>query len=131
MDQSRPTQSPVVELKVHKGLPAGTDAYARQKVSAVIRQAPEPVLSMRIRLTRHSNPAVARPVVAQATLDVNGRMVRAAVEASTANEAVDLVVAKLRRGLERIVPTQERHRHTPRSGAGERFADRKGGRPCD
>src|SRR5690242_18388247 len=59
MDQSRPAQSPVVELTVHKGLPAGIDAYARQKVSAVIRQAPEPVLSMRIRLTRHSNPAVA------------------------------------------------------------------------
>lgn len=127
MDQTRAAQSPIVELTVHKGLPDGIDAYAREKVSAVIRQAPAPVLSMRIRLTRHGNPAMARPVVAQATLDVNGRMVRATVEASAANEAVDLVVAKLRRGLERIVSAHERHRRTPRSGAGERFVDRKGG----
>jgi ribosome-associated translation inhibitor RaiA len=121
MDQSRSARQPVVELTVHRGLPASIGDYAREKVDAVTRLAPEPVLSMRVRLTRHTNPAVGRPVVAQATLDVNGRIVRAAVEASTANEAVDLLVAKLRRGLERIVPAHERHRHGPRSVAGGRF----------
>ena len=60
-----------------------------------------PVLYARVKLTRHPDPAVKRPVVAQANLDVDGRLVRVQVEAVTAREAIDRLEARLRHRLER------------------------------
>jgi ribosome-associated translation inhibitor RaiA len=60
------------------------------------------VLHARVRVIRHADPAVARPVVAQANLDVSGRLVRAQVEGATAQEAIDRLEARLRRQLGRI-----------------------------
>lgn len=71
--------------------------YAREKISAVLRLAPEQVLAARVRLVR--SVSVRPSVLAQANLDVNGRAVRAQVHASTAVEAADLLVDRLRRQL--------------------------------
>ena len=90
-----------VRVTLHGSLP-GIDEYAQKQIAKVIHQAPEPVLDARVRLVRHEDPAVARPITAQANLDVNGHPVRAQVQAATGREAVDLLEGRLRRALDRF-----------------------------
>jgi hypothetical protein len=91
-------------------MPEGTADYARDKVGALIHLAPGPVLSARVRLTRHGDPAFPNPVVSQANLDVNGRLVRAQAEGDTAQEAVDRLEARLRARLDRVAAGWESRR---------------------
>lgn len=98
-----------VEVTTHGRLP-GAAAYARSKIGGVARFTRRPVLHARVRLSRHADPAVRRPVVAQANLDVAGRIVRAQVEAATAREAIDLLEARLKRRLERTAEHWEARR---------------------
>jgi ribosome-associated translation inhibitor RaiA len=84
--------------------------YARSKIAELTRFAGRPVLHAHVRLTTHRDPAVRRPVVAQANLDVDGRPVRAQVQAENAREAVDLLVARLRRRIERAAEHWEARR---------------------
>ncbi|MCG7592611.1 HPF/RaiA family ribosome-associated protein [Mycobacterium sp. PSTR-4-N] len=95
------TTSPTidVDVTVRGDLPGAAD-YARTKIGELGRVSHRRVLSARVRLSRHHDPAVDAPVVAQANLIVGGRLVRAQVHAVTAREAVDLLQAKLRRQLE-------------------------------
>lgn len=109
MRWTRTTETPEVQVAVN-GLPPTMADYARQKVNALLGQVHEPVLFARVRVTRHGNPARERPVVAQANLDVNGRLVRAQVEAPTGTEAVDALEAKLRSRLERVAEHWEARR---------------------
>jgi ribosome-associated translation inhibitor RaiA len=98
-----------VEVRTHGRLPGAAD-YARSKISEIVRLTRRPVLHARVRLTRHTDPAGRRPVVAQANLDVDGRIVRAQVEAATAREAIDGLDARLRRRLERTAEHWEARR---------------------
>src|ERR1700752_1217088 len=88
-----------VEVTTHGQVPGA--GYARKKIGELGRFTHEPVLRARVRLSEHGDPAVVRRVVAQANLDVNGRLVRAQVEAVTAREAIDRLEARLRHRLER------------------------------
>ena len=67
-----------IDVTTH-GQPPGIDDYVREKIGGLSRFTHQPVLHARVRLSRHADPAVARPVIAQANLDVNGRPVRAQV----------------------------------------------------
>jgi ribosome-associated translation inhibitor RaiA len=108
-----------VEVTTHGKLP-GADSYARKKVGELGRFAHEPVLHARVRLSQHGDPAVARRVVAQANLDVNGRLIRAQVEGVTAQEAIDRLEARLRHRLERSAEHWEAKRGgIPRVGPHE------------
>lgn len=109
MRQTRTTETPEVHVAV-EGLPPSTADYARRKIGALLEQAHEPVLFTRVRLTRHRNPAMECPVVAQANLDVNGRLIRAQVAAPTATEAVDALDTRLRSRLERVAEHWEARR---------------------
>ncbi|MGA8253613.1 MAG: HPF/RaiA family ribosome-associated protein, partial [Mycobacterium sp.] len=71
-----------VDVTMHDELPE-TAEYARSKIGELGRYTSRPVLQARVKLTRHRDPAVQRPVVAQASLDVDGRLVRAQVQAET------------------------------------------------
>lgn len=82
----------------------------REKIAALGRYVPRPILHARVRLTRAPNPAVPRPVIAQGNLVVNGRLARAQVAASTVHEAVDQLQARLRQRLGRLA----RHWQPPR-----------------
>lgn len=82
-------------------VPAEVYAYAREKITSAVAHAHEPVPFARVRVTRHPDPAMARPVVAQANLDVDGRLVRAQISAPTTREAIDLLQDRLRARLER------------------------------
>jgi ribosome-associated translation inhibitor RaiA len=89
-----------VNVTTHGQLP-GIDDYVQEKIGGLSRLAHQPVLHAWVRLSTHTDPAVRRSVVAQANLDVNGRLVRAQVEGETAREAVDRLEARLRHRLER------------------------------
>ena len=80
-----------VEVTTHGQLP-GSEDYARTKIGELGRLTHQPVLHAHVRLSEHGDPAVARRVIAQANLDVNGRLVRAQVEGVTAAEAIDRLV---------------------------------------
>lgn len=104
------TETPEVQVSV-EGMPPTTADYARQKVAAVLGQTHQPVLFARVRLTQHGDPALERPIVAQANLDVHGRLVRAQVTAATGTEAVDALEARLRTRLQRSAEHWEARRH--------------------
>jgi ribosome-associated translation inhibitor RaiA len=89
-----------VQITTHGRLPGAGD-YARTKIGELGRLTHEPVLHAHVKLGEHGDPAVARRVIAQANLDVNGRPLRAQVEGVTAREAIDRLEARLRRQLER------------------------------
>ncbi len=89
-----------VDVATHGQLPGAAD-YARSKIGGLGRFTHRPVLHARVKLTEHRDPAVERPVVAQANLDVEGRLVRAQVQGATAREAIDRLEARLRHRLER------------------------------
>jgi len=108
-----------VEVTTHGQLP-GAEDYARTKIGELGRLTHEPVLRAHVRLSEHGDPAVARRVIAQANLDVNGRLVRAQVESVTAREAIDLLEARLRHRLERSAQHWEAKRGgMPRVGPHE------------
>jgi ribosome-associated translation inhibitor RaiA len=108
-----------VEVTTHGQLP-GAAEYARDKIGGLGRLTHRPVLHARVKLTKHHDPAVERPVLAQANLDVDGRLVRAQVEGVTASEAIDRLESRLRHRLERIAEHWEARRgKTPASGPHE------------
>ncbi|MFN0091261.1 MAG: sigma 54 modulation/S30EA ribosomal C-terminal domain-containing protein [Acidimicrobiales bacterium] len=70
--------------------------YARSRVLAFAQQTAEPILFARVKLGLAMDPARTKRAEAQATLDVNGRPLRAHVAAHTLHEAVDLLERRLR-----------------------------------
>jgi hypothetical protein len=98
-----------VDVTTRGQLP-GAAEYARDKIGGLGRLTHEPVLYARVKLTRHPDPAVERPVIAQASLDVNGRLVRVQVEDATARDAIDRLESRLRHRLERIAEHWEARR---------------------
>lgn len=105
----------------HGRIPEGSGERAVTKIRSVLRHVAHPVLSARVTLTMSADPAVAFPAKAQATLDLNGRIVRAQAAAETMPEAVDLMAHRLRARLDRAV-------HTPfsrRKAAHERYLHRR------
>lgn len=88
-----------VQVVEHGQFAEDVAGYARQKIAALARYTREPILFVRVRLERHPDPAATRPVAAQASLDLNGRVLQVKVAAATAREAVDLLEARLRQRL--------------------------------
>ncbi|MGZ5390556.1 MAG: ribosome hibernation promotion factor [Mycobacterium sp.] len=87
-----------VDVTTH-GLLPGAAEYARSKIGRLAKLSHRPVLHAHVKLAKHRDPAVFRPVVAQANLDVQGRLVRAQAEGVTAREAIDRLAARLRHQL--------------------------------
>ena len=116
---------------VHGDVADDAGDYARHRLAPVIAHVQDPVLFVKVRLTQAGDPARDRPAQAQATVDVNGDLVRAHVAAASMNEAVDLLRARLQDQLEhRHERLQSRHRRPDASGPGEwRHGDRPTTRP--
>ena len=85
-----------IRVETHGEVPVWAVELARAKVGSVLRIAAEPVLSARVVLAMAPDPAVARPAIAQATVDMNGRVIRAQAAGKTARLAVELMSARLR-----------------------------------
>lgn len=93
--------TPDVRVTVRGDIPPALADRAGKKVARLFRFAHRPVLAASVRLSRHGDPAMDRPVIAQANLDVNGTPLRAQVAAATAEDAIDRLEMKLRCQLER------------------------------
>lgn len=101
-----------VDVTTRGQLPGAAD-YARDKIESLGRLAHRPVLHARVKLTRYGDPAVERPVVAQANLDVSGRLIRAQAHGDTAREAIDILEARLRARLRRAAGQDIQRRDRP------------------
>jgi ribosome-associated translation inhibitor RaiA len=90
-----------VQMETRGPVPEGAVELARDRVTALLRLAKEPVLSARVKLTIRTEPAQPRLAVAQANLDVDGRPVRAQAVAETmwraVNELRDRLLIRLAR----------------------------------
>jgi ribosome-associated translation inhibitor RaiA len=85
-----------VRVETHGRVADGSAELAEARVSSLLRAASEPVLSARVTLAVAADPAVARPAVAQATLDLNGRVVRAQAAEQTMRAAIEQMADRLR-----------------------------------
>lgn len=96
MPNDNPEAPVVVDVDVvtSPALPGAPD-YARDRIGELARLAQRPVLSARVKLSRHGDPATTPPVVAQANINVNGRLVRAEAEGMSAREAIDRLADRL------------------------------------
>jgi ribosome-associated translation inhibitor RaiA len=119
--RQRPDLPSLLDVEVTtRGRLDGAADYARAKIGALGLFTHAPVLRAVVKLSEHTDRAVVRRVIAQANLDVNGRLVRAQVDASTAREAIDLLQARLRHRLERSAEHWEAKRGgMPRVGVHE------------
>ena len=92
---------PAHEVTIEVSSSIGSDAasYARERVAKALARCGEPILSARVRITRHRDPAVAQPVVVQVNVDVNGRLITAEATGKTSHEAIDFVEERLSRRL--------------------------------
>jgi ribosome-associated translation inhibitor RaiA len=130
-------QTVQVQVETHGRVPEGVRELAAAKVSSSFRFAAEPVLQARVMLAVSADPAVARPAVAQATIDLNGRTVRAQAAGETMRAAIEHLADRLRVRLDRSarnwaarrgmhpVPGEWRHQSVParRPGYFPRSAD--------
>jgi Sigma 54 modulation/S30EA ribosomal protein C terminus len=93
---------------------------ALELISRLEHWAPRPVLHARVTLRQLPDPALERPAIAKATLDVSGRPVRAHVAAETIDQALGRLEERLRRNLEDLEETRRADRHqTGTAEAGE------------
>ena len=88
---------------------------ARDKIARLARLCREPVRVAQVRLIVEPSAGRARPVEVEAVLDIDGKVARAHVAAATVTEAIDLVVDRLRRRIERL--EDRRHRMPERRAA--------------
>ena len=90
-----------VQTEAHGAVSGLATAVAVRKVRLLLRIAPGPVLFARVKLTMAADPAVLWPTIAQVSLDLNGRLIRAQATGSDLHEAVNRMTGRLRIQLER------------------------------
>lgn len=81
--------------------------YAREKIAHVAKFVRDPILFARVKLTVEPDPARKRPAIAQATLDVNGVLVRAHEAGDDLQEAIDRLENTLRDKLEHLTERRQ------------------------
>ena len=96
-----------VQTETRGAVPSDAVSFAARRVSSLLRLASEPVLFARVKLIMTADPAVERPAVAQASVDLNGRLVRAQAAGGTMREAVEHACDRLRIRLERAARNWE------------------------
>lgn len=69
------------------------------KLRAACATAPRPILFARLLLAMEPDPALERPALAKASVDVSGRIIRAHVACPTMDEAVDQLDDRIRHSL--------------------------------
>ncbi|TDO58806.1 ribosomal subunit interface protein [Kribbella sp. VKM Ac-2571] len=92
-------------------VPRGDAAYALQRIEHMLEKVSGRVLHVRVTLTHEPNPALEHPARAEVSIDVNGKPIRARVDAGELREAADLVVDRLQRQLVQLrARARTRHR---------------------
>jgi ribosome-associated translation inhibitor RaiA len=112
--EPRSTAALTVNTTIRGDVTPDQRRYAEEKLTRLAKLAHWPVLFARLELRHEPDPALERPAVAKASLDLSGRIVRAHVAAPTTTEAVDRLEARLRRKMEVL----EEHREARRAETG-------------
>jgi sigma 54 modulation/S30EA-like ribosomal protein len=120
-----------IRVSLDESIPEDVSPKVQRRVGTVLDHLRQPVLSARVRITRHGDPAVTRPVSAQANVDVNGQLIRVQVEAGSVGEALAQLEEKLRHSTERAAARwKDRAGHKPSTGPHEwRHIDEPAHRP--
>jgi hypothetical protein len=106
-------------ISIRGSVPSRARENLARALTHVAGASPRPVLRITASLERHEDPALDRPFVAKATLDVNGRRVRAHVAAASVSEAVHLLEGRLHRNLRTLAEhdlAERREQHVPEPG---------------
>lgn len=121
-----------VEISTTAGVTNRERERAIEKIDKVVRSLETPALRVDIRLSVDNGPGRERPAHARALLDVNGSPVRVQVAASTIDEAIDLLDARLRRRLTSLAEHRQaiRRRAGANGDGGVRHGDHTGARPA-
>jgi hypothetical protein len=109
-------QTAQLRIETHGEVPPWAIGVAKEKVMSALSTAAEPVLSARMMLAMAPDPAIARPVIAQATVDMNGQVIRAQAAGRTAREAIGHLGTRLRVRLGRAARNWAAVRGTTRAG---------------
>ncbi len=102
-----------LRVEVHGDVDASAVAEIETKLRRLSRKAPRPVRMLRAMLTRQGDPALERPNVAKASIDVDGRIVRAHVAAAEMGQAIEAVEERLSRRLDELADRFEGERREP------------------
>lgn len=123
---------PEVVVEKHGHVPPSSDELARACMAEVIGHAHEPVLFVRVKLTVGTNPALERPSLAQANLDLNGRVVRAQAAAGDMHDALEMLKHRLIERVERMaLDWSARRGRVPQDGVHEwRHGQQPSARPA-
>jgi len=111
-----PPAEVIPEITIRGPAPQGTRDRLAAALLDTVELAPGAVLRIRASLVHREDPALARPVVARAQLELARRAVRAHVTAATEREAIDLLDARLRRNLRKLAGRAVAERRGARSG---------------
>jgi ribosome-associated translation inhibitor RaiA len=101
--------TPMVQIQAETrgAVPEGAVDLAIRRIGSLLRMASEPVLFARVKLIMSADPAVQRPAIAQANIDLNGRLIRAQAADETMRAAVQHACNRLRIRLERAARNWE------------------------
>jgi ribosome-associated translation inhibitor RaiA len=115
MTSLMPAHAPDAAEIVVQGAPTPRAAAAvRRAIAGLARYTREQITHARVRLIRQSDPAVTRPIIAQANVHLGRRLIRVQVAARTTHEAIDLLQARLQDRLLRSARSAQ-GRRGPRS----------------
>jgi ribosome-associated translation inhibitor RaiA len=106
------------EVTLNGRLPVRAKDYAMAKIGALVRYAPMPVVTARVKLSLLRHRGSGEQVVAEVNLDVNGRLVRVQVAVDSSDEAIDLAQDRLRRKLSQLGSRLVRMAGSGRTGRG-------------
>jgi ribosome-associated translation inhibitor RaiA len=90
-----------IQVSSQGQVPENVVIYARDKVAVLIARVSGPVLYAEVKLEHARDPGRQRPALAQATLDLDGKPVRAHVAAGELTEAIDLLAERLEQRVRR------------------------------
>jgi ribosome-associated translation inhibitor RaiA len=110
-----PTLTPdMVELHAPKDLPTSAAAEARELMASLQRYTELPILSARLTLRHPDTRAARRRWIADASVNVDGRLLAAHVTGPSPTDAAEAAVDRLRRQLRRLVGREVALRDEPR-----------------
>ena len=108
------TTTGAVQVRIHGVIEQDDVTYAVEKVEHALARVEIPILATEVKLTHAGDPARERPYVAEATVDVNGTVLRGHVAADTMREAGDLLAARLSHRVEHLLDRLKRPRRQQR-----------------
>lgn len=94
-------ESTTFEISTRGAVDDATVERAKERINRVGSHCREPIIHVELRITNDPDQLSSEPVRAEATLSVKRGPVRAHAIADTTNEAVDLMIERLRRRVDR------------------------------